>query len=93
MVGAGVSIGECLRMLEEEGESKDLRAIIRDIIEHVEAGSTLAKAMARHPKVFDSLYVNIVAAGESSGHPEHRAPTMGGVARDGNNPDTTRAVA
>ena len=68
MLAAGVSVSECLRMLEEECESKGLQAVIRDVIEHVEAGLTLAKAMARHPRVFDSLYVNIVAAGESSGN-------------------------
>jgi type IV pilus assembly protein PilC len=68
MLAAGVSVVECLRMLEEECDSKALKGITRDIIEHVEAGSKLSKAMARHPKVFDSLYVNIVAAGESSGN-------------------------
>jgi type IV pilus assembly protein PilC len=68
MLSAGVSVVDCLRMLAEECESKGLQVVLQDVIKHVEAGSTLAKAMARHPKLFDSLYVNIVAAGEASGN-------------------------
>ena len=67
MIDAGLPIVQCLDILTEQSESKLLRKTIHDIRLDVEGGSTLADAMAKHPKIFDELYVNMVQAGEAGG--------------------------
>jgi len=67
MIDAGLPIVQCLDILTEQSESKLLRKTIHDIRLDVEGGSTLADAMAKHPKIFDDLYVNMVQAGEAGG--------------------------
>jgi len=58
---------EALSALLEQVEKPALKVVLADIKESVNEGTSLAKAMAAHPKVFDDLYVNMVAAGERSG--------------------------
>jgi general secretion pathway protein F len=58
---------EALSALIEQVENPALRPVLVEIRDDVNQGDTLAKAMRKHPKVFDSLYVNMVAAGEQSG--------------------------
>jgi len=67
MIDAGLAIVQCLDILTEQSESKLLRKTIHDIRLDVEGGSTLGDAMAKHPKIFDDLYVNMVRAGEAGG--------------------------
>jgi len=67
MIGAGLPMVQCLEILSQQMESAELRRIIGDIKESVQAGTTLAEALARHRKVFDDLYVNMVDAGEIGG--------------------------
>jgi len=67
MIGAGLPMVQCLEILSQQMESAKLRRIIGDIKESVQAGTTLAEALARHKKVFDDLYVNMVDAGEIGG--------------------------
>ena len=67
MIDAGLPIVQCLDILTEQSESKLLRKTIHGIRLDVEGGSTLADAMAKHPKIFDDLYVNMVQAGEAGG--------------------------
>ncbi|MDZ4345953.1 MAG: type II secretion system F family protein [Candidatus Binatia bacterium] len=67
MIDAGLPIVQCLSILTEQSESKLLRRTIRTIQKDVEGGSTLADALAKHPKIFDDLYVNMVQAGEAGG--------------------------
>ena len=67
MIDAGLPIVQCLNILTEQSESKLLRKTIHDIRLDVEGGSTLADALAKHPKIFDELYVNMVQAGEAGG--------------------------
>jgi type IV pilus assembly protein PilC len=67
MIDAGLPIVQCLSILTEQSESKLLRRTIRMIQQDVEGGSTLADALAKHPKIFDNLYVNMVQAGEAGG--------------------------
>ncbi len=67
MIDAGLPIVQCLNILTEQSESKLLRRTIRIIQQDVEGGSTLADALAKHPKIFDDLYVNMVQAGEAGG--------------------------
>ena len=68
---AGVSIRTVLEMLEEQTENKKLRAAIKEMEADVEQGETLAGAMKKHPKIFDSMLVNMVQAGEESGNLEN----------------------
>lgn len=67
MTKAGVSILEALKMLSEQTENKQLQIAVEGVRVSVEKGETLARALSEFPKVFPSLLVNMVAAGESSG--------------------------
>ncbi|MFH2037184.1 MAG: type II secretion system F family protein [Candidatus Zixiibacteriota bacterium] len=67
MIGAGLPMVQCLDILGTQLENKELRKIIHNIKETVEGGSTLSEAMAKHEKVFDYLYTNMVEAGEMGG--------------------------
>lgn len=64
---AGLPILRSLRILEQQQKPGLLKTIIRTVGEDVEGGTTLSEAMARHPKAFDRLYVNMVQAGEAGG--------------------------
>ena len=67
MVDSGLSISRSLAVLSAQVENKYLAAKLREIREDVEAGSSLSQALAKHPKVFDPLYVSMVQAGEVGG--------------------------
>ena len=67
MIDAGLPLVQCLQILGDQSENKTLQRVIREVRNEVEAGSTFAEALAKHPKVFDDLYVNLVAAGEVGG--------------------------
>src|SRR5436190_6597481 len=67
MIGAGVSVVAALVTLEEQTTDKYLAEVIADVRSDVEGGVILSRALARHPKVFNRLFVAMVEAGESSG--------------------------
>ena len=67
MIDAGLPLVQCLEILALQQEHKNFQKILLQVRQDVEAGSTLADAMRRHPKAFDNLYVNMVAAGEAGG--------------------------
>jgi type IV pilus assembly protein PilC len=67
MIEAGVSVVAALVTLEEQTDDKYLQEVIADVRSDVESGVILSKAMGRHPKVFNRLFVSMVQAGESSG--------------------------
>jgi type IV pilus assembly protein PilC len=67
MIGAGLPMVQCLEILSQQMESAELRRIIGEVKESVQAGTTLAEALSRHKRVFDDLYVNMVDAGEIGG--------------------------
>jgi type IV pilus assembly protein PilC len=64
---AGLPILRSLRILEGQSKPGPLKNSLMSIIEDIESGSTLSEAMARQPKAFDNLYVNMVKAGEAGG--------------------------
>ena len=64
---AGLPILRSLRILEGQAKPGALKNSLIGVIEDVESGSTLSEAMARQPKAFDNLYVNMVKAGEAGG--------------------------
>ncbi len=67
MIDAGLPLVQCLQILGEQQENKAFQRIILQVREDVEAGSSLANAMRKHPQAFNDLYVNMVAAGETGG--------------------------
>jgi len=67
MIDAGLPIVQCLDILAAQSPNKKFRNIIRQIKEEVESGSTFTDALRKHGKLFDDLYVNMVAAGEVAG--------------------------
>lgn len=64
---AGLPILRSLRILEGQAKPGPLKASLVGVIEDVESGNTLSEAMAKQPKAFDNLYVNMVKAGEAGG--------------------------
>ncbi len=67
MCSAGLPMLQCLTILEEQMENPALRDVIHKLSMSINGGSSLADALALHPKVFDKLYCNMVAAGEAGG--------------------------
>jgi type IV pilus assembly protein PilC len=67
MIDAGLPLVQCLDILGRQQDNKTFKKIILEVKESVESGSTFADALAKHPKAFDDLYVNLVAAGEVGG--------------------------
>ncbi len=64
---AGLPILRSLRILEEQQKSGTFKKVLGYVAEDIEGGSTLSEAMARFPRCFDRLFVNMVAAGETGG--------------------------
>src|ERR1700757_2109170 len=67
MIDAGLPLVQCLEILGSQQENKTFAKILQQTRMDVEGGASLADAMRRHPKAFDDLYVNMVAAGEAGG--------------------------
>src|SRR3990170_4300194 len=67
MIDAGLSVVQLLVILEQQSDDKALADVIREVRSDVEGGMLLSQALARHPKVFDRLYVSMVEAGEAAG--------------------------
>ena len=67
MIDAGLPLVQCLEILGKQEPNKHFAAAILKVREDVEAGAALADAMKRHPKTFDALYSNMIAAGEAGG--------------------------
>jgi type IV pilus assembly protein PilC len=67
MIDAGLPLVNCLEILGTQAENKRFGKIILAVKESVEGGMNLSDAMAQHPKVFDELFTNLVAAGEAGG--------------------------
>jgi type IV pilus assembly protein PilC len=67
MIDAGLPLVQCLEILSSQQPNKKFGAILKDVKSSVEGGSSFSEALRRHPKVFDELFVNLVAAGETGG--------------------------
>ena len=67
MVDAGLSISRTIAVLATQVENKHFAIILRHIHDDLDSGLGLSAALAKHPKVFDNLYVSMVAAGEVGG--------------------------
>ncbi len=67
MIDAGLPLVQALDLLASQNDNKAFQKILFDVKEHVERGGTFSEALRRHPKLFDDLFVNLVAAGEAGG--------------------------
>lgn len=67
MIDAGLPLIQCLDILAKQTENKAFASAINDIRQNVESGSTYADALKKHPRIFNDLYANMVAAGELGG--------------------------
>ncbi|HTQ62443.1 MAG TPA: type II secretion system F family protein [Candidatus Solibacter sp.] len=67
MIDAGLPLVQCLEILASQQENKTFQKVLTGTRGSVEGGATLSAAMRQYPKVFDSLYVNMVEAGETGG--------------------------
>lgn len=67
MVNAGIPISDCMNSLRSQRFSKPLRVVLRKIYYDIESGILLSEAFEKHPKVFPSFFVSMVAIGEASG--------------------------
>lgn len=67
MIDAGLPLVQCLQILQAQEPHKRFKSILARVQSDVEQGSTFADALKKHPKVFDTLFVNLIAAGEVGG--------------------------
>ena len=67
MIDAGLPLVQCLEILGTQEENKSFAGVILQTRADVEGGASLAEAMRKHPKTFDPLYANMIAAGEAGG--------------------------
>jgi len=67
MIDAGLPLVQCLDILANQTENKSLKKVLQSVKNSVEQGATFSDALKKHPKVFDELFTNLVAAGEVGG--------------------------
>ncbi len=67
MLDAGLPLVQCLEILGDQEENRSFQTIIHTVRSDIESGASLADSMRKHPKAFDNLYTNMVAAGEAGG--------------------------
>jgi len=68
LLKSGIQLAEALKALVEQTTDRGLEQVLRNIKEEITSGNNLAEAMAKHPRYFGDLYVNMVRAGEASGN-------------------------
>ncbi|HLU40608.1 MAG TPA: type II secretion system F family protein [Planctomycetota bacterium] len=67
LLDAGIPVTKCLRILQGQMAPGVLKRTIGEVLEDVEAGTAFSESLAKHPRIFDRLYTNMVAAGEAGG--------------------------
>jgi type IV pilus assembly protein PilC len=67
LINAGLPLLQALRSVNQQTTSKPLKIVVSEVIADVEGGSTLGGAMAKHPRVFNQVYISLIGAGETSG--------------------------
>src|SRR5436309_6165856 len=67
MIDAGVPLVQCIELLAATQDNKKFAAALKAVQTEVESGNSLAASMKNHPRIFDDLYTNMVAAGEAGG--------------------------
>ena len=67
MIDAGLPLVQCLEILGSQQDNRIFQKILFEVRQDIESGGTLAESLRKHPKAFDDLYCNMVAAGETGG--------------------------
>ncbi len=67
LINAGLPLVQSLRTVGKQTQSKPLKIVINQVVTDVEAGSALNAALAKHPNVFNQIFISLIAAGETSG--------------------------
>lgn len=67
LINAGLPLIQSLRSVSAQTQSESFKVVINQIINEIEAGSAFSVALAKHPKVFNEIYISLIAAGEASG--------------------------
>ena len=67
LIGAGLPLSQSMRTVLEQTQNKAMQQMIQEVIADIEGGRTLSDSFAKHPKVFDNVFLALVAAGEASG--------------------------
>src|SRR2546422_3586190 len=67
MIDAGLPLVQCLEILGSQQKNRAFQKVLFQVRQDVESGSTLADSLRKHPKVFNALFCNMIAAGESGG--------------------------
>jgi type IV pilus assembly protein PilC len=67
LINAGLPLVQSLRMVQKQATNKTLQAVLNVVITDVEAGQSFSAALQKHPQIFSSVFINMVAAGEASG--------------------------
>lgn len=67
LINAGLPLLQSLRSVAEQTTNKPFKAVINQVITDVEAGTSFSASLAKHPDVFNRVYISLVAAGEASG--------------------------
>ena len=67
MNGAGMSILTVMQTLEEQAENPEFKKVLKTLLRTIEGGDPLSKGLAKFPKIFDDMFVNMTVAGEQSG--------------------------
>lgn len=67
LIGAGLPLIQSLRSVTTQTKSKPFKLVLTEIISDIESGKAFATALGKHPKIFNQIFVNLVAAGEASG--------------------------
>jgi type IV pilus assembly protein PilC len=68
LINAGLPLVQSLRNVANQTTNKNFKLVINEVISDVEAGKAFSQALVKHPLVFDPVFVNLVAAGETSGY-------------------------
>jgi len=67
LVDAGINLAQSLRLMSEQVENKNLKAVVIAMHQDIEEGASFSQTLAKHPNIFSELFVNMVRAGETSG--------------------------
>lgn len=82
MLKSGISLNEALVVIAEQTISKRFKKIIEQVLEKVKTGQSLSNALAKYPKAFDPLFINIIKVGEDSGTLEENLEYLAGELED-----------
>lgn len=67
LIGAGLPLSQSLHTVMEQTQNKQLQSVVQDVSASVEGGRSLSESFAKHPKVFNEVFISLMAAGELSG--------------------------